>query len=325
MKILIPIAAFIIITFFFGLFALGQIQEIENLNQTVSDLQINEADNLNKIGELQYNSSIIEKSLETALSELFESRNTTRQLIEDQILELESQVNILETQKNTIEELNELIDQKNNNISEKDKEIQDRESDINELESSIFELENEVESLKLQLESLGNQTNREFDLEILLIKHNIGSHLSESECLECHEYILNEQLAGRVATGHISHMRNPLTNFECQDCHRNINITLRWGDPLRVGLNKEICVGCHTTFMTKNWMGFDTEPQQWIKLFPDCESCHEDWRDEMVDAIFVTLDAITEDDCATCHAKNVIFPSEKDPVTIPCELCHAEE
>jgi len=325
MRILIPIAVFIIITFFFGLFAIGQIQEIDNLNQTVADLQKNNMENQNVIGELQYNSTILEGNLDKALSELFDTRNTTRQLIEGQISELESQMKILETQKNRIVDLNNVINQKNNHISERDKEIQDRESDIENLENSIFELENEVESLRLQLESLSNQTNGDFDLEVLLNKHDIGSQLSEAECLECHEYILNEQLAGRVATGHISHMRNQLTNFECQDCHSNINITLRWGDPLRVGLNNEICVDCHTTFMTKIWMGYETKPEQWIRQFPNCESCHEDWRKEMEDAIYVTLNAITEKDCVTCHALNVIFPSDKDPVTLACELCHGEE
>lgn len=253
--------------------------------------------------------------LETSLTDLMGSASKLeRDILETNanIASLESQILELENDKMLIEE--ELEDEKSEKQVLSD-EIASKELLMAVLQSELDDAIEVSEDLIKQIESLGIPNDQ---------RHIDPSIMASIDCSQCHSEVIGQALAGESNGYHNTHLNNILLNFDCADCHNSVDILSESTDIGRV-VNTGTCALCHNALPTKLWMTFTSNPQQWIQRFPNCVSCHDDWKQSMEEATFVNMDIITNDDCTTCHLDNVReeFLVVRDPVgPINCDVCH---
>lgn len=253
--------------------------------------------------------------LETSITDLMESAT----LLERDILEtnanianLESQILELENDKIIIEE--ELEDEKSEKQVLSD-ELASKEQLLAVLQSELDDALEVSEDLLKQIEALSIPNDQ---------RHIDPSIMAAIDCSQCHSEVRAQSLAGESNNYHNTHLNNILLNFDCADCHNSVDILSESTDIERV-VNTGTCALCHNALPTKLWMTFVSSPEQWVQQFPNCVSCHDDWKVTMEDATFVNMDIITNNDCTTCHLDNVRteFLVERDPIgPLACSVCH---
>ena len=86
----------------------------------------------------------------------------------------------------------------------------------------------------------------------------------------------------------------PNGSYEHQNttCHQRVDLAEGSATGLRRQVDVELCATCHSPFPSEMDASFKDQ---------DCTTCHADWQEKMQGATVVKLEAITAEDCLTCH------------------------
>lgn len=128
--------------------------------------------------------------------------------------------------------------------------------------------------------------------ENLIPLHLNAASLSSEKCKGCHDVSKETSLKPDIKTAHLVHLSSGLLKFECNTCHKSVDLKEISAASLRRQVDPTFCSKCHSPFSTK------MDPANKDK---DCTMCHYNWKVKMANATFVNLDVITTKDCFGCH------------------------
>lgn len=127
------------------------------------------------------------------------------------------------------------------------------------------------------------------------------SSVRSQECLVCHSNIPQESSLDptNVTAVHPTHLNSNWLKFECNTCHKKVDLDDRSAEALRKNVDPEFCATCHSPF--------PVPPMEESYKELDCITCHADWKDRMVNATYVNFSAIeanpTNTTCLYCHGE----------------------
>lgn len=128
--------------------------------------------------------------------------------------------------------------------------------------------------------------------ENLIPVHLNAASVSSEKCKGCHDVTKETSLKPDIKTAHVVHLSSGILKFECNTCHKSVDLNEISSASLRRQVDPEFCTTCHSPFSTK------MEPANKDK---DCTVCHSNWKEKMAGATFVNLSAVTSKDCYGCH------------------------
>ncbi len=131
--------------------------------------------------------------------------------------------------------------------------------------------------------------------ENLIPLHLNAASISSDKCKGCHDVLKETSLKADIKPPHVVHLTSPLLKFECNTCHKSVDLNEKSSAAVRKQVDPDFCAKCHSPFSTK------MDPANKNK---DCTMCHSNYKVKMeakgVNA-FVNLDSITTTDCLKCH------------------------
>ncbi len=290
----------IVLSVGFTIISLALYNQINELNDEVADLQHNNEEYEKYVAEFENLASTLRWEKESVELELEQSRNTTRPILESNLIEIASLRELLATKTSNFTSLEKILDNTTRLLDGLIKELQKMEEVDEERDEQI---------MSLRAEKLDGQITS--SLQPL---HNITFNLANPSCYQCHLEMLFE-------ANHTAHLTNPMMNFVCLKCHEDINLGLQ-DTTFEFGVNQTECAQCHTPMPDKIGM-WQQNSDEFVKDYPECISCHSLWKSQMRKvADYINLDKIREADCYDCHGKVKLFEQTKQRITIPCVQCH---
>lgn len=128
--------------------------------------------------------------------------------------------------------------------------------------------------------------------ENLIPLHLNAASVPRETCKTCHDVHNETSLKPDIKVPHVGHLNSGLLKFECNTCHKSIDLKEISSASLRRQVDPAFCTKCHSPFP----IVMDAANKD-----KDCTTCHSDWKTGMAGATFINLDVIASKDCFGCH------------------------
>lgn len=128
-------------------------------------------------------------------------------------------------------------------------------------------------------------------VENLVPLHLNAAGVSSEKCKGCHDVSKEASLKPDIKTAHVVHLSSTQLKFECNTCHKSVDLNEISAASLRQQVDPQFCAKCHSSL---------TEKHPAIGTL-ECTSCHSNWKEKMAGATYVNLDVLTSKDCLGCH------------------------
>ncbi len=133
--------------------------------------------------------------------------------------------------------------------------------------------------------------------ENLVPLHLNAAGVSSEKCKGCHDVSKEASLKPDVKTAHVVHLSSTQLKFECNTCHKSVDLEEVSSAALRQQVDPVFCTKCHSSLK---------EAHPVIGTL-ECTSCHSNWKEKMAGATYINLDAVTSNDCRGCHGGRVWY------------------